>query len=107
MYKDVLLITITVVCIVDLSGFVDSVKSCLTIAGRPVKHLKPFDCSLCMTFWSGVVYLLATNSLNLHGVAVVCVASLLASVVKDVIVLLLEGIKALIRLVYRLIDKVD
>ena len=62
------LITAIVVFIVDISGAVDSLKSGLKwiLTKGKMKNsdyqLKPLDCSLCMTFWSGIIYLLITNN---------------------------------------------
>lgn len=77
-YLKLFLLTIPIVYIIDLSGFIDSVKrfyhefiiyikvACLS-AGKEIwiinllfdrlpnnwrdVRIKPFDCSLCMTFW--------------------------------------------------------
>ena len=65
---NLLLISAIVVFIVDISGAVDSLKSGLKrILTKGVMKdsdysLKPIDCSLCMTFWSGIIYLLCTGN---------------------------------------------
>lgn len=107
MFKNVIIIALVVVFIVDLSGAVDSLKNFIRINGRTVKRLKPFDCSLCMTFWSGLVYLFCVGSFSLQGVALVCLSALLTSVFKELIIMCLEAVKAAIRVVYKLIDKVE
>lgn len=79
---DIIWIAITWVVILDISGFMDHLKSGLkrlVTGGRmsdPNYSLKPLDCSFCMTFWSGLVYLLVTHSLSLWMVCyllMVCV----------------------------------
>ena len=60
--RDLILMSIVVVTIVDISGAVDSLKSGLKwilTKGKMSNSdytLKPIDCSLCMTFWSGIFY---------------------------------------------------
>lgn len=107
MFKDIIILTVIMVFIVDLSGVIDSIKGLITINGRQIKHFKPFDCSLCMTFWSGLAYLLFTHSFDLWGVFAVCMMSFLTPVVKEVLQAVSEALKAIVRLSYKVIDKVD
>lgn len=67
------MITILVVFIIDLSGVVDSFKQSLSkwIGKGEIKRLKPFDCSLCITFWSGLIYLVIVGEFNLLSLVVV------------------------------------
>ena len=58
-YIDLVEITVIVVIIVDISGFVDIIKS---FVGK-VLHinnvkLKPLDCSFCMNWWVSLIYLI-------------------------------------------------
>ena len=107
MFKDIILIALVVVFIVDLSGAVESLKNFIKINGRTVKYLKPFDCSLCMTFWTGLFYLVCVGAFTLPNVAAVCLVALCTSIFKEFAVMCMEAIKAVIRVVYRLIDKVE
>lgn len=57
-------IQIFMVFVIDLSGFVDNIK--LFISKKLTNNriattnfsIKPFDCSLCATFWGGIIYLM-------------------------------------------------
>lgn len=82
-------ITVIVVIIVDISGFVDSVK---TLIGK-VLHinnvsLKPIDCSFCMNFWASIGYLLITNELSITAVMVALLLSTMTPIIKDAIYLI-------------------
>ncbi len=72
MYWNLLLLAVVVVFVVDLSGIVDTIKGVL---GRwlnvKVRRLRPFDCSLCMVWWSGLGYLLVIGRFSLGPVAFV------------------------------------
>lgn len=64
-------------CFVINSGAVDSLKRALWrwLKGNvPYRDfpLKPFDCELCLTWWSGVLYLLFSGDFSL--LSVLCVA---------------------------------
>lgn len=81
---------LSVICclIIDISGAVNSVKRFFTVlytsfhfpslynTGRVSPRrlstsfsLKPLDCSMCMSFWSGLAFLCAASSLNIPYLA--------------------------------------
>lgn len=60
-----LLIIAVIVCyIVDITGIVGSIKSTLKswLKIKGDVSLKPFDCSLCMTHWISLIYVLLNNT---------------------------------------------
>ena len=92
---DILLIAVIVVVIIDISGFIDSLKSGLKrllTNGRMSAYysLKPFDCSLCMTFWTGFAYMIITHKVTLFMTAYLLIISIMTPVIKDVIILIRE-----------------
>lgn len=99
---DLFFIAVVVVVIIDLSGFIDSVKSGLkrwATGGRmsdPNYSLKPIDCSFCMTFWTGLVYLLVTG-ITLWSVVWLLLLCFFTPVIKDVLLLVRDLITRLIR----------
>ena len=60
MFVDLLLVALVTTYIVDLSGFTDSWRSALArrmrIPESNLRPIKPFDCSLCMTWWVCLIY---------------------------------------------------
>ena len=61
-YTDLLFLTLLVVFVIDLSGFTEAWLSAFSRwLGHTVTSFKPFTCSLCMTWWSGIVYLIVTG----------------------------------------------
>ena len=88
-YIDLFEITIIVVIIVDISGFIDSIKS---FVGK-VLHinnvkLKPFECSLCMTFWVSMAYLIYANELSITTLMFSLLISVMTPVIQDLIYLI-------------------
>ena len=86
MIQDLALITLIVVYLVDLSGGVGSLKQfiwkcCLDGKGKyPYSfRLRPLDCSLCLTWWTGLVYLWITQKFGLESVALVAMFSYFSS----------------------------
>lgn len=90
-------LTVIIVFIIDLSGFIDSLKrglSYLLTKGRIIKSdysLKPFDCSLCMTFWCGIVYFLIIGKLSLLSIMYVSLCSFFTPVIKDILYFLRDS----------------
>ena len=111
-FLDLLLIQVIVVCIVDISGFIDSVKSGIKwvlTKGRMSSsdyRLKPFDCSLCMTFWCCIIYLLVTGNFSLVYIAYSLLLACLAGITKEAIFMVESALIKIIRLIERLMEKI-
>lgn len=105
------LITFIVVFIVDVSGAVDSLKSGLkwVLTKGKMSHsdyrLKPFDCSLCTSFWIGLIYLLCTSNFTIPYITCVCLLSASTGLLKDIWFLCEDIIKTIINIFYKVIDK--
>lgn len=101
---DILLIAVIIVVIIDISGFSDSLKSGLKrllTGGRmsdPYYSLKPFDCSFCMTWWTGLIWLLVIHNVTLWMLAYLLLICVMTPVIKDVIILIRETMLKIIKL---------
>lgn len=90
-FIELLILSIIVCFIVDISGFIDSVKQGLwkwVYNGKKEYsefRLKPFDCSLCLTFWSGLIYLLCVSQFNLLMIGYVCLLSMFSGFISKVL----------------------
>ena len=90
------LIAVIVVIVIDLSGITLSIKSSikrLLTRGRmsdPNYSLKPIDCSFCMTFWTGLVWLLVTHSFSLWMLTYLLLLCVMTPVIGQVIILIRE-----------------
>lgn len=93
---DLFMIGVIISFIIDLSGIVDSFKRLIVVKLLKFKSayisLKPFDCSLCMTFWVGLAYLIAVKSFTLPFILFVCLMAYMA----DIMTLMLIAVKDLI-----------
>ena len=100
-YIDLFEITVIVVIIVDISGFIDSIKAFI---GK-VLHinnvsLKPIDCSFCLNFWVSMAYLVITNELSITAVMVALLLSTMTPIIKDAIYLIRDSIGKAINKAY-------
>lgn len=107
---DLFLIAVIVVCIVDLSGFVGTLKSVLSKVLTKGKisnsdyQLKPFDCSLCMTFWIGLIYLIIYNQLTLLNTSILLLIAVSTPIINDTIRLIQDLITKIINIIYKKIE---
>jgi|SRR5574344_338508 hypothetical protein len=82
------------VFIIDISGIVSSIERKVTIwlthdDPRGMKeqgwHLpKPFSCSMCMTWWGGIIMLFVLHSFNLYGLLLVAFSSFITPRIADI-----------------------
>lgn len=102
---NLLILQFIVVFIVDLSGFIGSIKTLIWrwIFNNKKEYrefrLPPFDCSLCMVFWSGLIYLIAVHQFNMLTIGYVVLLSFtsdlvgsLAVQIKDILIRLVNKI---------------
>ena len=97
---DILLIAAVWVFVLDVSGFWNEASAIVKgwITGGLVKTpftFKPFSCSLCMTFWTGIAYLLVTHTFTLPMLAWVCLCAMLTPRIADALNLISDLIAKL------------
>lgn len=85
---DLFSILIISVLVIDISGFVHSIKAAigkfLGISPNSFR-IKPFDCSFCMTFWASMIYLLVVGRFTLLNIAIVLLLCCLTTPLKNLI----------------------
>lgn len=100
LYFDILLIAAIYVFGIDICGFWRTLSSGIKriVTGGKMKQpfeLKPFSCSLCMTFWTGIAYLFATHTLTIGTIAYVCLVAMLTPRINDLLLLANDLLAAL------------
>lgn len=105
------LLTCIIVFVVDLSGFVDEMVKRLYYKYIKVgdyhtliPKLKPLTCSLCLSFWAGIIYLLITSQFTVLMIGYVCLLSFLSPIIGDILVMIKDVLNKIINLIYKLID---
>lgn len=106
MYTDLLMIATMWVVIIDTTDFYDRVTGGIRAAltggkFRKPFYLKPFCCSLCMTWWSGVVYLLLTHSVSLLALGYVLGLAFFTPTIKDLCLLVRDLLAKAVNEIYR------
>ena len=101
-----LLLTITIVFVVDTSGFTDTWKGWLSRwLGCKVGRVRPFDCALCASFWGNIIYLLCNHSLTIPYLAFSAVLAAFTSQIGQFINLIRYAVETAINGIYKLLDR--
>lgn len=106
---NILLIAVITVFIIDLSGAINNlvkpiVRKMLHLSPNADIHLPLIGCSLCVTFWAGLIYLLAAGAFNLPGIVIVCIVSFLTPIISDTLILCKDILTKLIDLIYLMLQ---
>ena len=101
------LIQAIVVSLVDLSGFVDTVKHWVykwLWPNRPYRDFdfKPWSCDYCMTHHIGLLYLLIVGKWSLLAYAILLALCFFAPLLKDIFIFVKDLITKLLDLLYTL-----
>ena len=102
------IISIIWVLILDLCGFARTIDKTLYkifYPKRPYRedaHFKPFDCSLCMSWWSSLIYLIVIHSLTLPNIALALIFAWGTTIEKDIFILIKDMVIKLIDTLYTL-----
>ena len=108
---EILLLAAIVVFVVDLSGFTESWRRPLSDwlhrkTGYMIKHFPPFDCSLCLTFWAGLIWLAVRSAFTLPNVAFVCFAAYLTIPIGTTLTALRDLLLAVLNWIINKIEKI-
>lgn len=112
MWLNIFLIAIILVIITDLSGIVEYIKSHLYFRLRgtydyppswdsPIIHL--MSCSLCQTWWVGLVYLIVIGQVTIPAIAYLLAIAYLTTTIKDIIVFIKETLTKAIDKLFKML----
>ena len=92
---------IIVVLVIDISGIVGSLENGISriLKGKFILG-KPWSCSVCMSFWIGLTYLLWTGNLNLISIFLVLLFSNLSEVGYALVIFIKDALKRFIDFLY-------
>lgn len=115
MWLNILLITLILVIITDLSGIVEYFKSHLYFKLRgtynyppswdsPIIHL--ISCSFCQVWWVGLLYLIVIHQVTIPAIAYLLVMAYLTTTIRDLLVFFKEVLTKSIDKLFKLIKNV-
>lgn len=105
-------ISVIICYLIDLSGIIQTIKYALwkrlfKRVGRPEDiRLKPFDCTLCSIWWTGIILMLATGQFTLFNLLITALISYLSKHISELLLIINDLLVSIETLVNRLIQKI-
>lgn len=105
MILNLIYIAIILVFIIDYSGVITSIEDFVSRtashAGRKIhiKIPKPFSCSLCSMWWSGLIYIIVTGNFSFENLAIVALISASTPIIDETLQFVRD---AVIKIIYLL-----
>lgn len=89
MYLNIFLLTLLIVFIIDTTDFYETVSTAIIKALthgklKQPKYIKPFSCSLCLSWWVGLVYVCIAG-FSITAVAYVALMAFLTPIFRDLL----------------------
>lgn len=105
-YFKLIEIAIIVVIVIDLTDLIPWIKSKASkVLGIKNLSLKPFDCSLCMVFWSSLCYAVPRGYTSLEVLAFILLIAYLSSNIKDILMMIKDFITLIIIKINSYLDR--
>lgn len=105
---NIVFIAIIWVFIMDVSGFAYDAREFigrkLHVKPEAVKT-KPLFCSLCLSFWTGLIYLICTGQFTIPMIAFVLLVACSTTLIKDVYFLIFDSLQAVLAMLSKKINK--
>ena len=101
---NIVFIQIIVCFIIDLSGFIQEMEGILSKWLKFKVHIpKPFSCSLCLSFWCNLIYLLIIHQFTLPYILIVSILSFFSKNISGFLLWIRELMVKIETLLYKLI----
>lgn len=94
-------VAIIIVLIME-SGFLESIEKWITKRiTKPFefKFSKPFNCSLCLTFWALLVISIISDELSINNLFLILLVSYLTDWITDILYLIIDLFKKIISII--------
>ena len=101
-YINLLIIQLIIVFVIDISGFIDEgIEPALAkiLKQKKVKLKKPFSCSLCMTTWIGLIYILIYGSFTIPMIGYVFLLAFLTPIAYNFLLMVREALTKITNLI--------
>lgn len=109
---NLILISIIVCYVIDISGFITSIKrqflrKVFKSKNPDISSLnwKPFDCSRCLTLYSGLIYLAIVGKFTIPYITIVAILSMLSSNISGLLLTIKDYLAAFEMWLQKLIQK--
>ena len=119
MYIDLLILTLITVFVIDISGFFREISKHIYrwIFDNKKEMPENFDwdyvsiffhplkCSLCASFWIGIIYILTTGTFTILNFGYVALLSFLTPVLKDILILVKDILTTITNIAFKYLTR--
>lgn len=108
---NLILISVVICYLIELSGIIQTIKhhiwkKLFNGIGRPEDiRLKPFDCTLCSTWWAGIILMIVTSNFTLINLMITALVSYFSKHITEILYLINDGLIAIEHIINKLIQK--
>ena len=97
LYLDLYLISVIMVIVVDISGFVENLEGWIARRiGAKAVHIHLIECSLCTTWWCCLLYLILNNQISILNIAISLFIAFMTPVTQDILWLIRDVLTRII-----------
>lgn len=103
----VIIITLLIVWVIDISGIIEEMEKALSkwLGVKKARIPKPFSCSLCMTWWTLLLFFLLTGNFTIYTVGLSGLFAFLTPFFYDTLVFVRTVCEKVIGLLYYLMGE--
>lgn len=106
MILGLLIVELTVIWVIDDTDFIDTIKRWIGLwLDIKVGSLKPLDCSLCSSFWAGILYIIIAG-MNWKWIGVVALVSALSKPISAAMRMIRYALETLVAKANEKLDKI-
>lgn len=98
MYINALAITLICVIVIDNTDFVNTITSKIKYLltnkkfNTPIDNLKPLTCSMCMSFWTNILYFIINKEITILNILYILVLAFLTPIFNKLIIKIINKI---------------
>lgn len=99
------LLMVIIVFIIDLSGVITEVENKLSKWLKVKSHIpKPWSCSLCLTWWVGLTYLIITSTFTIPMITYVALLSFMTNPMYNILLFIRDLLNHIVDLLYKFLN---
>lgn len=105
-YVELLIISLIICFVIDFSGFIEEMEAIIKrMLKIPFFHIpKPFSCTLCCTWWVGLIYLLCVGEFSIVNIGYVSILAGLSRVFADFMFAVIDILSKIVAEIHKLAD---
>lgn len=102
---NLLILTSIIVFIIDLSGLIETIEKKLSKWLKIKSHIpKPWSCSLCLSWWCGLIYLIIIHQFTIPMIGYVAFLSFMTNPIYNLLLFIRDLCNGIINKLYNTLE---